>query len=186
VYLPAVKRWLNTRNITTTCRVSPPPSRTTTSKSSGSPSPTRRTPIICAPVLAPSPAALLHEILQWEPHASIPEERCTGLARRRSRRAHSLSPNPGADCITNMAGFNLRQAQPDHSVSLCDSSASSTRIRFSEHTTGNGSEAPGGLLIDAETFREGPSWSPPYCEAHRPLPERRSRVSRYAIPRTLK
>ena len=29
------------------------------------------------------------------PHPSIPGERCTGLARRRSRRAHSLSPNPG-------------------------------------------------------------------------------------------
>jgi hypothetical protein len=29
------------------------------------------------------------------PHASIPGERCTGLARRRSRRAHSLSPNLG-------------------------------------------------------------------------------------------
>ena len=37
----------------------------------------------------------LHEILQWGPHASIPGERCAGLARRRSRRAHSLSPNPG-------------------------------------------------------------------------------------------
>jgi hypothetical protein len=43
----------------------------------------------------PSPAALLHEILQWGPHASIPGERCTGLARRRARRAHSLSPNLG-------------------------------------------------------------------------------------------
>src|ERR1700730_12879636 len=43
----------------------------------------------------PSPADLLHEILQWGPHASIPGERCTGLARRRSRRAHSWSPNPG-------------------------------------------------------------------------------------------
>src|SRR5260370_18977243 len=43
----------------------------------------------------PSPAALLHEILQWGPHASIPGERCAGLARRRSRRAHSLSPNLG-------------------------------------------------------------------------------------------
>jgi transposase InsO family protein len=43
----------------------------------------------------PSPAALLHEILQWGPHASIPGQRCAGLARRRSRRAHSLSPNPG-------------------------------------------------------------------------------------------
>src|ERR1700690_1266000 len=43
----------------------------------------------------PSPAALLHEILQWGPHAPIPGERCAGLARRRSRRAHSLSPNLG-------------------------------------------------------------------------------------------
>src|SRR5260370_31873070 len=43
----------------------------------------------------PSPAALLREILQWGPHASIPGERRTGLARRRSRRAHSLSPNLG-------------------------------------------------------------------------------------------
>ena len=43
----------------------------------------------------PSPAALLHEILQWGPHASIIEQGCTGIARRRSRRAHSLSPNPG-------------------------------------------------------------------------------------------
>src|SRR5277367_2765816 len=43
----------------------------------------------------PSPTAVVHEILQWGPHASIPGERCPGLARRRSRRAHSLSPNPG-------------------------------------------------------------------------------------------
>src|SRR6202140_996260 len=43
----------------------------------------------------PSPIVVVHEILQWGPHASIPGERCTGLARRRSRRAHSLSPNPG-------------------------------------------------------------------------------------------
>src|ERR1700730_10078496 len=41
----------------------------------------------------PSPTALLREILQWVSHASIPGERCTGLTRRRSRRAHSLSPN---------------------------------------------------------------------------------------------
>jgi transposase InsO family protein len=34
------------------------------------------------------------KILQWGPQASIPGKRCTGLARRRSRRAHSLSPNP--------------------------------------------------------------------------------------------
>ena len=37
----------------------------------------------------------VYEILQWGPHASIPGEGCTLLARRRSRRAHSLSPNPG-------------------------------------------------------------------------------------------
>jgi transposase InsO family protein len=43
----------------------------------------------------PSPAALLQEILQWGPHASISGERCAGLARRRSRRAHSLSPDLG-------------------------------------------------------------------------------------------
>jgi hypothetical protein len=43
----------------------------------------------------PSSAAVVHEILQWGPHASIPGERCTGLACRRSRRAHSLSPNLG-------------------------------------------------------------------------------------------
>src|ERR1700690_4052628 len=43
----------------------------------------------------PSPAALLHEILQWGPHASIPGEGCAGLARRRPRRAHSLTPNLG-------------------------------------------------------------------------------------------
>ncbi|WP_425305119.1 hypothetical protein [Bradyrhizobium erythrophlei] len=29
------------------------------------------------------------------PHPSIPGERCAGLARRRSRRAHSMSPNLG-------------------------------------------------------------------------------------------
>jgi transposase InsO family protein len=39
--------------------------------------------------------AIVYEILQWGPHASIPGERCTDLARGRSRRAHSLSPNPG-------------------------------------------------------------------------------------------
>src|SRR6202022_2937449 len=38
---------------------------------------------------------ILRRLLQWGPHASIPGERCTGLARRRSRRAHSLSPNLG-------------------------------------------------------------------------------------------
>src|ERR1019366_1805783 len=43
----------------------------------------------------PSPTVVVHEILQWGPHASIPGERCAGLARRRSRRAHSLSPNLG-------------------------------------------------------------------------------------------
>src|SRR5882724_1408599 len=43
----------------------------------------------------PSPTAVVHEILQWGPHASIPGEGCTLLARCRSRRAHSLSPNPG-------------------------------------------------------------------------------------------
>jgi hypothetical protein len=37
----------------------------------------------------------VHEILQWGPHASIPGERCAGLARRRSCREHSLSPNLG-------------------------------------------------------------------------------------------
>jgi hypothetical protein len=58
----------------------------------------------------PSPAALLHEILQWGPHASIPGERCAGLARRRSRRAILCRPILGG-LHTNMAGFNLRQAQ---------------------------------------------------------------------------
>jgi hypothetical protein len=62
-------------------------------------------------------------------------------------RAPSIAPGtffvaqPWADCITNMPGFNLRQAhgqneteQPDHSASLGDSITSSTRIRFSVHT----------------------------------------------------
>jgi MFS transporter, DHA2 family, multidrug resistance protein len=38
---------------------------------------------------------MLRDLLQWDPHASIPGERYAGLARRRSRRAHSLSPNLG-------------------------------------------------------------------------------------------
>jgi transposase InsO family protein len=38
---------------------------------------------------------LLCYMKQWGPHASIPGERCAGLARRRSRRAHSLPPNLG-------------------------------------------------------------------------------------------
>jgi hypothetical protein len=41
------------------------------------------------------PWAFRRRVVQWGPHASIPGERCTDLARRRSRRAHSLCPNPG-------------------------------------------------------------------------------------------
>jgi hypothetical protein len=40
-------------------------------------------------------SVILHEILQSGPHASIPGERYAGLTRRRSHRAHSLSPNLG-------------------------------------------------------------------------------------------
>src|ERR1700732_1408933 len=53
------------------------------------------TTLLCSAAPPPSPTAIVHEISQWDPHASIPGEGCTGLARRRSRRAHSLSPNPG-------------------------------------------------------------------------------------------
>ena len=52
----------------------------------------------------------VYEILQWGPHASIPGEGCTLLARRRSRREILCRPIL-AGCITNMPGFNLRQAQ---------------------------------------------------------------------------
>src|SRR5882757_10356328 len=53
------------------------------------------TTLLCSASAASVTCCYVHEILQWGSHASIPGEGCTGLARRRSRRAHSLSPNPG-------------------------------------------------------------------------------------------
>src|SRR4051812_27913481 len=44
-----------------------------------------------------------------------------------------------------MFGFDFRQAQPDHSASLGDSTTLSTRIRFSVHT---GSRSPLASLED--------------------------------------
>src|SRR6266852_451327 len=41
----------------------------------------------------PSPTAVVHEILQWRPHASILGEGCAGLACRRTGRADPLSPH---------------------------------------------------------------------------------------------
>src|SRR5260370_3336101 len=44
-------------------------------------------------VPSPSPAVVVHEILQWRPHASILGEGCAVLACRRTGRADSLPPN---------------------------------------------------------------------------------------------
>ena len=41
----------------------------------------------------PSPAAVVHEILQWRPHPSILGEGCAVLACRRTGRADSLPPS---------------------------------------------------------------------------------------------
>src|SRR5258708_40136333 len=41
----------------------------------------------------PPPAAFVHDILQWRPHASLLGEGCAVLAYRRTGRADSLPPN---------------------------------------------------------------------------------------------
>src|ERR1700757_2492287 len=52
---------------------------------------------------------LRHVLLSYmDPHASIPGERCTGLARRRSRRTHSLSPNLGRTSSSLRPGLGFR------------------------------------------------------------------------------
>jgi hypothetical protein len=65
------------------------------------------------------------KILQCDPHASIPGERCTGLTRCRSRRAHSLSPNLRRTASPICPGFNLRQAHRSNARPLRRSSMSS-------------------------------------------------------------
>src|ERR1700680_3481963 len=80
--------------------------------------------------------AIVHEILQWGPHASIPGERCTDLARRRSRQAHSLSPNPG------------RTASP-----ICPD------LIYDRHTRGPGSMYSPRMRLASLMARRTVSWS---------------------------
>src|SRR5215831_7953122 len=79
-----------------------------------------------------------------------------------------------ADWITNISGFDFRQAhgqdetqKPDHSVSLGDSSASSTRIRFSVHT------GVGCSFLGLKVSRGG-AWAPPPCG----IPQKRADSTR--------
>src|ERR1700687_6490461 len=61
---------------------------------------------------SPSHTAVVHEILQRGPYASILGEGYAGLARRRADLGTFFAAQFSAGCTTNISGFDLRQAQP--------------------------------------------------------------------------